>query len=86
MGLRNGASNIKSADFLFHFGNHFDGKIRRRNVLKTYDRITVNEESKNPENKNIKSSDTEFVLKNIGISTKLFSMKERSQLKLFTYF
>ena len=24
MGLRNGPSNIKSADFLFHFGNHFE--------------------------------------------------------------
>ena len=24
MGLRNGLSNIKSTDFLFHFGNHFD--------------------------------------------------------------
>ena len=24
MGLRNGPSNIKSADFLFHFGNPFE--------------------------------------------------------------
>ena len=31
MGLRNGPSNIKSADFLFHFGNYFD-KVARYDI------------------------------------------------------
>ena len=55
MGLWNGAWNIRSADFLFHFGNHFDSiktitqiEIRYKNQRWTAEKYDEKNHWKNP--------------------------------------